>query len=78
MNFNEWEHLITSTNTIIDVEFYYMFIENDFGVKVKIREDVDGWEGELGIYSSLEEGMAAVEEYKNKVEKLVALEQELF
>lgn len=78
MNFNEWGHLITSTNTIIDVEFYYMFIENDFGVKVKIREEVDGWEGELGIYPSLEEGMAAVEEYKNKIEKLVALEQELF
>lgn len=55
-----------------------MFIENDFGVKVKIREEVDGWEGELGIYPSLEEGMAAVEEYKNKIEKLVALEQELF
>lgn len=78
MNFNEWEHLITSTNTIIDVEFYYMFIENDLGVKVKIREEVDGWEEELGIYPSLEESMAAVEEYKNKIEKLVALEQELF
>ena len=78
VNFNEWEHLITSTNGIVDVEFYYMLKKQDSNVKVRIREEVDGWEGELGSYPNLKESMNAVEEYKEKVEKLAKLEEELF
>ncbi len=44
----------------------------------KIRENVDGWEAEIGSYLTIKESMAAVEEYKERVEKLVKLERDLF
>lgn len=77
-NFNEWEYLLTSTNTFVDVELYYALIKEDGGIRVKIREEVAGWEVELGSYSTLKESMAVVEEYKEKVEQLVKFEQDLF
>lgn len=79
-NFNEWEYLLISINTFVDVELYYMLVkeDKDEGITVKIKENVDGWEAEIGRYSTLKESMAAVEEYKEKVEKLVKLEQDLF
>lgn len=55
-----------------------MLVKEDEGITVKIRENVDGWEAEIGHYSTLKESMAAVEEYKERVEKLVKLEQDLF
>lgn len=76
--FNEWEYLITRTNSFVDVELYYMLIKKDSEIIVRIREEVDGWEGELGSYPNLEESMKAVEEYKEKVEKLAKYEEELF
>lgn len=54
-----------------------MLVKEDGGIRVKIREEVAGWEVELGSYSTLKESMAAVEEYKEKVEKLVKFEQDL-
>lgn len=77
-NFNEWQCLLISVNIFVDVELYYMLVKEDSGITVKIRENVDGWEAEIGRYSTLKESMAAVEEYKEKVEKLVKLEQDLF
>lgn len=77
-NFNEWEYLLTSTNIFVDVELYYALIKEDGGIRVKIREEVAGREIELGSYLTLKESMAAVEEYKEKVEQLVKLEQDLF
>lgn len=41
-NFNEWEYLITRTNSFVDVELYYMLIKEDSGITVRIREEVDG------------------------------------
>ena len=77
-NFNEWEYLITRTNSFVDVELYYMFIKEDSGITVRIREEVDGWEGELDSYPNLQEAMKAVEEYKEKVERLAQFEEDLF
>lgn len=77
-NFNEWEYLLTSTNTFVDIELYYALIKEDGGIRVKIREEVAGWEAEIGHYLNLKESMAAVEEYKERVEQLVKLEQDLF
>lgn len=77
-NFNEWEYLLTSTNTFVDIELYYALIKEDGGIMVRIREEVNGWEQSLGIYSTIKESMKAVEEYKEKVEKLVKFEQDLF
>ena len=77
-NFNEWQHLITYTGSIVDVEFYYKLEEAEFGMKVKMREEVDGWEEYLGRYPTLHDAMNAVEEYKEKVEKLAKFEEELF
>lgn len=77
-NFNEWEYLITRTNSIVDVEFYYMLIKGHSNITVRIREEVNGWEETLGSYLNLEESMKAVEEYKEKVEKLAEYENELF
>lgn len=77
-NFNEWEYLITRTNSFVDVELYYMLIKEDSGITVRIREEVDGWEGELDSYSNLQEAMKAVEEYKEKVERLAQFEEDLF
>lgn len=77
-NFNEWEYLLTSTNTFADVELYYALIKEDGGIRVKIREEVAGWEVELGNYLTLKESMEAVEKYKERVEKLVKFEQDLF
>ena len=77
-NFNEWEYLITKTYSIVDVEFYYMLEKQHSNIKVRIREEVNGWEQDLGSYPSLEESMKAVEEYKEKVEKLAKFEEDLF
>lgn len=77
-NFNEWEYLITRTNSFVDVELYYMLIKEDSGITVRIREEVDGWEGELDSYPNLQEAMKAVEEYKEKVERLAQFEEDLF
>lgn len=77
-NFNEWEYLITRTNSFVDVELYYMLIKEDSGITVRIREEVDGWEGELDSYPNLKEAMKAVEEYKEKVERLAQFEEDLF
>lgn len=77
-NFDEWEYLLTSTNIFVDVELYYALIKEDGRIIVKIKENVDGWTTEIGSYSTLNESMAAVEEYKERVEKLVKLEQDLF
>lgn len=77
-NFNEWEYLITRTNSIVDVEFYYMLEKQHSNIKVRIREEVNGWEETLGSYPNLEESMKVVEEYKEKVEKLAKYEEELF
>lgn len=77
-NFNEWKCLLISVNSFVDVELYYMLVKEDEGIAVKIRENVDGWEAEIGRYLTLKESMAAVEEYKERVEKLVKLEQDLF
>lgn len=76
--FNEWEYLITRTGSIVDVEFYYKLEEDTFGIKAKIREEGYGWEEYLGIYPTLHDAMNAVEEYKEKVEKLAKFEEELF
>lgn len=78
INFNEWEYLITSTNSIVDVEFYYKLIKRESGIEVKIREEVNGWEQSLGVYPNLEEAVNAAEEYKEKVEKLAKFEEALF
>lgn len=77
-NFNEWEYLITRTNSFVDVELYYMLIKEDSGITVRIREEVDGWEEELDSYPNLQEAMKAVEEYKEKVERLAQFEEDLF
>lgn len=77
-NFNKWEYLITRTNSFVDVELYYMLIKEDSGITVRIREEVDGWEGELDSYPNLQEAMKAVEEYKEKVERLAQFEEDLF
>lgn len=77
-NFNEWEYLITRTNSFVDVELYYMLIKENSGITVRIREEVDGWEGELDSYPNLQEAMKAVEEYKEKVERLAQFEEDLF
>lgn len=77
-NFNEWEYLLTSTNTFVDIELYYALIKEDGGIMVRVREEVNGWEQSLGVYSTIKESMKAVEEYKEKVEKLVKFEQDLF
>lgn len=77
-NFNEWEYLITRTNSFVDVELYYMLIKEDSGITVRIREEVNGWEGELDSYPNLQEAMKAVEEYKEKVERLAQFEEDLF
>lgn len=77
-NFNEWEYLITRTNSFVDVELYYMLIKEDSEITVRIREEVDGWEGELDSYPNLQEAMKAVEEYKEKVERLAQFEEDLF
>lgn len=77
-NFKKWEYLITRTGSIVDVEFYYMLIEEDPGVKVRIREENNGWEETLGIYLTLHDAMNAVEDYKEKVEKLAKFEADLF
>ena len=77
-NFNEWEYLITRTNSIVDVEFYYMLEKQHSNIKVRIREEVNGWEETLGSFPNLEESMKAIEEYKEKVEKLAKYEEELF
>lgn len=77
-NFNEWEYLITRTNSFVDVELYYMLIKEDSGITVRIREEVDGWEGELDSYPNLQEAMKAVDEYKEKVERLAQFEEDLF
>lgn len=78
INFNEWEQLLISANVFVDVELYYMLVKENEGIIVKIKENVDGWTGEIGHYPTLKESMVAVEEYKEKVEKLVKLEQDLF
>lgn len=77
-NFNEWRCLLISVNIFVDVELYYMLVKEDEGITVKIRENVDGWEAEIGSYLTIKESMAAVEEYKERVEKLVKFEQDLF
>lgn len=38
MNFNEWGHLITSTNTIIDVEFYKLGSEKSLPLGSDMNE----------------------------------------
>lgn len=77
-NFNEWEQLLISANIFVDVELYYMLIKENSEITVRLIENVGGWEKELGRYSNLKESMKAIEEYKEKVEKLVKLEQDLF
>lgn len=76
--FNEWEYLITRTNSFVDVELYYMLIKEDSEIMVRIREEGYGWEEYLGRYPTLHDAMNAVEEYKEKVEKLAKFEEELF
>lgn len=76
-NFNIWEYLITKTGSIVNVEFYYMLIKVDSGIIVRIREEFRGYEKPLGTYSNLEESMKAVEEFREKVDKLAKFEEDL-
>lgn len=55
-----------------------MLIKENSEITVRLIENVGGWEKELGRYSNLKESMKAIEEYKEKVEKLVKLKQDLF
>ena len=76
--FNEWEYLITSTGIIVDVELYYMLIEDESGIMVRIRDEQSGWEYDLGDYPDTKECVDAVEEFREKVDKLAKFEEELF
>lgn len=73
-----FEYLIKYTGYIVDVEFYYDLIEKEDGIMVKLREEVMGSEENFGPYKTKEEAMNFVKEYKEKVEKLAKLEEELF
>lgn len=77
-NFNEWEQLLISANIFVDVKLYYMLIKENSEITVRLIENVGGWEKELGHYPNVKESILAVEEYKERVEKLVKLEQDLF
>ena len=77
VNFYEWYYLIAEVERIVDVEFYYMLIKQHSGITVKIREEHHGWEQDIGTYPNLEEVMNALEEYKEKVEKLAKFEEDL-
>lgn len=76
-NFNIWEYLITKTGSIVNVEFYYMLIKVDSEITVRIREEFRGYEKPLGTYSNLEEAMKAVEEFREKIDKLAKFEEDL-
>lgn len=76
-NFNIWEYLITKTGSIVNVEFYYMLIKVDSEITVRIREEFRGHEKPLGTYSNSEEAMKAVEEFREKVDKLAKFEEDL-
>lgn len=76
-NFNIWEYLITKTGNIVDVEFYYMLIEDNSGITVRVRDEQAGWEYDLGNYLDAKEGMNAVEEFREKVDKLAEFEEDL-
>lgn len=73
-----FEYLIKYTGYIVDVEFYYALIEKEDGVMVRLREEVMGSEETFGPYKTKEEAMNFVKEYKEKIEKLAKLEEELF
>lgn len=73
-----FEYLIKYTGYIVDVEFYYALIEKEDGLLVRLREEVMGSEKNFGPYQTKEEAMNFVKEYKEKVKKLVKLEEELF
>lgn len=76
-NFNKWTYLISFTGNIVDVEFYYMLIEDGAGITVRIRDEQSGWEYDLGDYPDTKECVDAVEEFREKVDKLAKFEEDL-
>lgn len=75
---DNFEYLIKYTGYIVDVEFYYALIEKEDGIFVRLREEVMGSEETFGPYKTKEEAVNFVKEYKEKIEKLIGYENEIF
>ena len=77
--FQEWQHLYSYCNAILDFEFYYKFEEYPEGyVRVKFRDEVMGAEScaDHGL-RTIEEAREYVEQYKEKLMKLASYEEQL-
>lgn len=63
---------------IIDIELYYEVVPKDNHMALIFREEEKGVTTKQGKFDTMEEIQAYLVEYKSKLEKLVALEKELF
>lgn len=77
--FQDWQYLISYDGAILDLEVYYKFEEYPAGyIRVKFRDEVMGAERctDNGL-RTIEEAREYVDQYEEKLSKLVNYEQDL-
>lgn len=77
--FQDWLHLYSYYGVILDFEFYYRFEEHAGElIKVRFRDEVAGAESLTDDgFKTIDEAREYVEQYKEKLMKLAAYEEQL-
>lgn len=77
--FQDWQYLISYDGAIFNIEIYYKFEEYPAGyIRVNCRDEVRGAERcTENSFATIEEAREYVDKYEEKLNKLVAYEQEL-
>lgn len=76
--FQDWQYLISYDGAFLDLEIYYKFDEYPAGyIRVKFKDEVKGAERYADPLRTIDEAREYVDQYEEKLVKLVAYEQEL-